>query len=51
DEGDERNRESTGRGSTSGHSWNSWSKKSPSERIMGDRQAHPARIKDDLVVA
>jgi hypothetical protein len=36
---------------TSGHSWNSWSKKSPSERIMGDRQAHPARIKDDLVVA
>ncbi|GKG05452.1 hypothetical protein Tco_0325538, partial [Tanacetum coccineum] len=23
---------------TSGHSWNSWSKKSPSERIMGDHQ-------------
>ncbi|GER28408.1 30S ribosomal protein S19 [Striga asiatica] len=35
-------------GSTSYDSWNSWSKKSPNERIMGDRQAHPARIKGDL---
>ncbi|KAG9438660.1 hypothetical protein H6P81_021403 [Aristolochia fimbriata] len=43
--------ESTGRGKTCEDSWNSWSKKSPSERIMGDRQANPARIKGDLVVA
>ena len=50
DEGDG-NRESTGRGSTSGDSWNSWSNKSPSERgrIMGDRQAHPAKIRGNLV--
>ncbi|GKE14465.1 hypothetical protein Tco_1422042 [Tanacetum coccineum] len=49
DEGDERNKESTGRGSTSGHSWNNWSKKFLSEHIMGDRQAHLASIKDNLV--
>ncbi|KAF3488552.1 hypothetical protein F2Q69_00052945 [Brassica cretica] len=30
DEGDEQNRESTGQGSTSRDSWNSWSQKSPS---------------------
>ncbi|KAK7368481.1 hypothetical protein VNO80_10507 [Phaseolus coccineus] len=50
DKGDERNRESTGQGSTSGDSWNNWSKKSPSQHIMGDRPAHLARIKGDLVV-
>lgn len=32
-------------------SWNRWDKKSPSERILGDCQAHPTRIKVDLVVA
>ncbi|KAI5677306.1 hypothetical protein M9H77_08256 [Catharanthus roseus] len=38
-EGDEWNRESTGRGSTSGDFWNSWSKKSPSDggrRTLGE---------------
>ncbi|GKC88500.1 hypothetical protein Tco_1149149, partial [Tanacetum coccineum] len=38
-EGDERNRESTGCGSTSGHSWNNWSKKSPSQsKVTSDVQ-------------
>ncbi|PHT42585.1 hypothetical protein CQW23_16610 [Capsicum baccatum] len=33
--GDEWKRESTRCGSTSGDSWNNWSKKSPSEHLMG----------------
>lgn len=32
-------------------SWNSHTKKSPSEHIMGDHQAQPAMIKRDLIVA
>nr|GLL21600.1 Domain X [Ipomoea trifida] len=44
DEGDERNIPSTGRGSTSGDSWNSWNKKSPSRsKVPSDVQQAVSR--------
>ena len=52
DKVDEQNRESTRQSSKrSRDSWNSWRKRSPSEHIMKDYQAHSARIKANLAVA